>query len=447
MKLKSAVSGLALLAVLAGCEKELILPGERFDLRAPLEASLPTEEQPSPVDTSRDLDNQSVPISLPGMTANAEWTHRGGNVAHIPPHGALSAAPVRLWAANIGAGNSRRQRISAAPIVAGGRVFTLDSTAVLTATTTGGQTAWSVSLTPETDHATDVSGGGLGYGGGRLYAATGYGELVAIDPASGGVVWRQRLGAPVTGAPTVDGGTVYVVGRDSSAWAVDAVNGKVRWQSQGTPGGVGMIGAAGPAISGANVLLPFGSGEVAAADQATGAKVWAAVVGGERLGRGYGAIADITGDPVVAGPVTYAGIAGGRTVALETETGKQIWSSGEGALAPVLAVGGSVFLVNDEAKLVRLDAATGAVIWKVEMPYFVKGKPKKRKAITAHYGPVLAGGRLVVASGDDLIRFFSPTDGSLVATADLPGGAAAQPALAGGVLYVVTGNGQLQAFR
>jgi outer membrane protein assembly factor BamB len=103
--------------------------------------------------------------------------------------------------------------------------------------------------------------------------------------------------------------------------------------------------------------------------------------------------------------------------------------------------------VNDEAMLVRLDAETGAVIWTAPMPYFDTDKPKRQKAITAHYGPVLAGGRIVVASGDDLLRFFDPTNGAALGTVALPGGAAAQPALAGGMLYVVTGNGQLLAYR
>ena len=39
------------------------------------------------------------------------------------------------------------------------------------------------------------------------------------------------------------------------------------------------------------------------------------------------------------------------------------------------------------------------------------------------------------------------TDGTLTATAQIPGGAAAQPALAGGMLLVVGGDGQLHAFR
>ncbi len=55
------------------------------------------------------------------------------------------------------------------------------------------------------------------------------------------------------------------------------------------------------------------------------------------------------------------------------------------------------------------------------MPYFTEDQaPQDRKAIYAHYGPVLAGGRLVVASSDGLLRFFSPTDGSLVGTVGTP---------------------------
>ena len=71
----------------------------------------------------------------------------------------------------------------------------------------------------------------------------------------------------------------------------------------------------------------------------------------------------------------------------------------------------------------------------------------KHKAITAHYGPVLAGGRLAVVSSDGQLRLFSPVDGSLIGGAEIPGGAASAPALAGGMLLVMGGNGQIHAFR
>jgi outer membrane protein assembly factor BamB len=96
---------------------------------------------------------------------------------------------------------------------------------------------------------------------------------------------------------------------------------------------------------------------------------------------------------------------------------------------------------------VRLDASTGEVIWAVPMPYFTDDKINRRKGIYAHYGPILAGGRVMVVSSDGLLRAFDPTDGSLTHTAEIPGGASTQPAAAGGVLFVVGGDGQLHAFR
>jgi outer membrane protein assembly factor BamB len=441
------ISGLAMATALAGCERELILPGERFPVRADLEASIPVEGQPAPVAPPIRPENQSAPISLPAAVANAEWGQRGGAANHAQPHGALSAAPVRVWSANVGAGNSRKNRVSAAPVVADGRVYTMDAAAVVQATGTNGVALWRADLTAEFDRGGGVSGGGLAAGGGRVYAATAYGELVALDAASGGVVWRQRLDSPVTGAPTLAGGTVFVSGRDGSGWAIAADTGRVRWTVPGAAGTTGMIGAAGPSVGENLVLFPFANGSITAALKVSGVQVWQAPVTGQRVGRAYAGVTDITGDAVVIGDRTFVGTASGRTAAVDTSSGERIWTAVEGALNPPLVVGGSVFVVNDENRLVRLDAATGAAIWAVDMPYFTKEKPRRRIAIVPHFGPVLAGGRLAIVSGDGQLRLFNPVDGALVGGAEIPGGASAPPALAGGVLYVVSANGQLHAFR
>lgn len=444
---KLGIAGLALWAALAGCERDVVLEGERFPVRADLAASVPVEGQPLPTAPPDQPENLSVPISLPAALSNSEWTHRGGNARHSSVHGTLSSSPQRVWTVNIGSGNSRRNRISASPVIEGGRVFAMDSGAALVATTVGGAMLWQADLTPEFDRGGEVSGGGLAASGNRIYATTGFGELVAVEGATGAIIWRQRFEAPVIGSPAVEGDAVYAVSRDGAAMAVSAATGRILWQVPGTRTSNGMIGAAAPAISGTTVLFPFASGQITAVDRQGGALIWSGAVAGQRVGRAYAAVGDITGDPVVADGVVYAGTAAGRTVAIAADTGLRLWTTNEGALNPPLVVGGSVFIVNDEARLVRLDAASGEVIWSVEMPYFANDKAKKRKSIFAHYGPVLAGGRLVVASSDGMLRLFDPTDGSAQGQVAIPGGAASAPALAGGMLFVVSGNGQLHAFR
>lgn len=444
-----AVALLALVAA-AGCaEKEVILTGERFDTRADLSDSVPVEGETAPVDATNAVANRSVPVALPAVQSGADWPQRAGNARHVPPHGALSAAPQRVWSVPIGAGNSRRTRIAAQPVVAGGRVFAMDSVATVTALSPAGGVLWQANLQPDFDGSA-LSGGGLAYGDGRLFAATGFGEVIAMDPATGAVQWRQRLPSPAAGAPTVDGGRVFVMARDSTGWAIDAASGRVDWQFGATPSTGGMSAAAAPAIAGARVLLPAGSGEVTAVEAATGAPVWQAIVAGERRGRSISRVTDITGDPVVLGSTTVIGNQSGRTVAVSTETGQRLWTARTGAYGPVLPAGNALFLINDEAQLVRLDAATGETLWQVDMPLYLENRPRRenrRTGITAHYGPVLAGGRLAVVSSDGLLRLFNPADGTMVGGAEIPGGAAAPPALAGGALYVPGANGQLHAFR
>lgn len=441
------LAGAGVLALVVACaKKEVVLEGERFPVDVPLEASLPVEGQPAPTAPPA-AENQSLPISL-AAASSGDWTHRAGNARHLVAHSSLSAAPELAWSVSIGQGSKRKNRIAAAPVVASGRIFTMDAGTTVSATSTAGESLWSVDLTADFDKGGGQSGGGLATDGETLFAATGYGELVAIDAATGNTIWRQRLDAPVSGAPAVDAGVVYVSGRDGSAWAVDAKDGKVVWQLAGTPGPTGFIGTAAPTVGDRAVIFPSSAGFLTAVLKiGGGTKIWQVSVAGRRLGRAYAMTYDVTGDAVIDGKVIYAGTGAGRTSAMSASSGEKIWSAEEGAMGPVALAGGSLFLVNDEAKLVRLDAENGAVIWSVEMPYYTTDKVKKRKGIYAHYGPVIAGGRVMVVSSDGLLRAFDPTDGSLTHTAKIPGGAAAQPAVAGGVLYVVGGNGQLHAFR
>lgn len=441
-----AALGLGLAGLsLAACAPDLILPGTRFPVRAPLEASVPTEDQPDPQPPEAPQ-NQSQPISLPAPVANGDYAQRGGNAAHSGVSAALSAQPVVAWAVPVGHGNTRQNRVSAAPVVADGRVFTMDALARVDAVSTAGALLWSADLTAAFDRDGDVSGGGLAAAGAQLFATTGYGELVAMDAASGAVQWRQRLDVPAAGAPTVSGDRVYVLGRDGTSWAISARDGKVLWQVPGLDSLGGILGGAAPATDGHTVVLPLPSGSLIAVTS-DGDAVWTAPLTGERLGRGYTLLGDITGDPVISGGYVYAGTAAGRTAAIALAGGERLWTAEEGALNPPLVVGGSVFVISDENRLVRLDGATGQVIWAADLPYYTQTKEKKRKAIHASYGPVLAGGRIVTVSSDGVLRAFNAADGSLAATAEIPGGAATPPALAGGMLFVVSAKGQLLAFR
>lgn len=426
---------LAAATALGACgERDIILPGERFDIRG---GEIGAEA----------LVNEARPISLPAAQPNADWTHRNGGPTHAIAHPALGAALAPLFSADIGTGDSRRLRITADPVVSGGRIFTLDAQSQVVATSTSGETLWARSAIPPTDNPRDASGGGLAVAGNVVLATTGFGEVVAMDAATGGEIWRQDVDAPGTSAPTVVGDLAYVVARDGRAWAIELGSGRIRWTIASTAPVSNFSGGAGAAVTGDIAIFPFPTGEVLAAFPEGGLRRWSTVVTGQRPGQAASTISDIAGDPVIDGDRVYVGNVSGRVVALQVANGDRIWTATEGAVGPVWPAGGSIFMVNDLGELVRLDASDGSPVWRVKLPGFVESRERRQKTRFAHYGPIIAGGRLIVASTDGLIRQFDPASGALVGTIDIPGGAASNPIVAQGTLYVVSKRGNLLAFR
>lgn len=438
------LGGLLAVVLLSGCfDREVILQGQRQDVRALRSDKFVPISGPE----VRQGANQNVPLQIAAASVNGTWTHRSGSASHYAGHPALGSNLQLLWTADIGEGNSRKNQLTADPVVSGNRVFTLDSQSQVSAFSTNGARVWTRDLTPPHEKSTDASGGGIAVSGARVFVTTGFGKLVALDMVSGGTIWQQDFDSAVASAPTVVGDLVYVVSRDGRAWALSTNSGRVQWQIQGTPSVSGTTGGAAPAVNDRLVIFPFSSGQLKAASRSRGAEVWTTLVSGGRLGRAYTEITDISGDPVIVGDTVYAANYTGRTKAVSLATGEDRWTANEGSVSPIWVAGGSVFLMSDQNELVRLDAQTGRRIWGTKLPLFVKSKIKKRNKIFAHYGPVLAGGRLVLASSDGVIRSFNPDDGRLISTTSLPGGAASNPAVAGRTLYVVNAKGQLLAFR
>ena len=108
-------------------------------------------------------------------------------------------------------------------------------------------------------------------------------------------------------------------------------------------------------------------------------------------------------------------------------------------------VDNSVFIVTDIAQLKRLDINSGELIWSVDLPKYPN--KKKRNKSYAHYGPLLAGGKLWVASSDGFLRAFDPVSGNIFNKIKLPHGAASHASVVNGVYYILNQQGQLLAFK
>ena len=430
---RTTLVGIVALALL-GCSREERLEGTRVDLRAPWGGGAVTE-------------NRSAPVALGAQAVNSAWTQRQGTSGARPQHPALSDTPQLVWSTPIGAGDSRRARLTTDPVAADGRIFTLDAAARVQATSTDGAVLWSADITPARGQRASASGGALAVGGGRVFVASAFAVLVALDASTGREIWRADFTSPLTGSPAVQGDAVYVSEIDNTMWSLDAATGRIQWSLPGTATLSTVARGSAPAIAGDLVVFPSQAGELVAVRRSNGGQIWNSAASGRRTGAALSSISALTGDPVISGNRLYAANQSGRIVALNTATGEAIWSAQEAAYGPVWPVGDAVFLVSDENRLLRLNAADGALVWAQELPLYTTERVRRRLAVYPQHGPILAGGRLWVASGDGVLRGFDPASGARTTEIAIPGGAASGPIVVGRTLYILGREGVLHAYR
>lgn len=437
MKIRTILAAIFGMGLLAACSQgDARLEGERLTPRGDAVVERATQLLPE----------NPPALNLVKSRANTAWPQRNGSPQHVIPHPSLPAQISTLWLADIGAGNGRRHRITAEPIIGGNRVYTMDSRALLRAHDLNGQFLWERDLTPGEFDNGDASGGAISYHDGGVFAVTGFGQIHALDAETGRTIWEQDLGS-FAGAPTIYKGLVYLSARDGSAWALERDTGLIAWQLAGVRNGATGIGGPAPAVNNKYVFFPFGSGEILATFRRGGFRNWSTVLSGQRAGFAAGEITDISGDPIVEGGTIYAANRSGRIGAFSVETGARIWTAKEGAQGTLWSAGNSLFFVNDQNVLMRLSKATGDIIWRQPLPHFVERRFGRSKEIHRNFGPVLAGGRLYVSGSDAKLRIFDPVSGVAQGAIDLPSGAAANPVVAQQMLFIPLGDGRLIALR
>lgn len=418
---------------LAGCgifDDEERLEGERIQIRP--DASVTAETAP-------------VVQPLPAAERNAEWTQTNGAANHNLGHLAGPASLNRAWTADAGEG-ADEAAMTSRPIVVGGTIYTLDATATVSAfDASTGARRWQVNLTPEGEKGRQGFGGGLAADGGRIYATTGFGEILALDPSSGEILWRKFFGAPFRAAPAAARGTVVAVSRDNRAFGLEGESGRTLWRFEAAAAATGLLGGSSPAIAGGAAILPFASGELVAVAANTGRRLWTTVLTGGRRGLARSAITDISGDPVVVGPYVVAANQAGRMIAIDGRSGQRVWTRGIGSASPLWPAGESLFVVSDDAVLMRLSLRDGSTLWATQLPAF--RDPDDRKGAIAYSAPVLAGGRVLITDGRGNLIAFDGQTGEEVARTSVGAGSITGPIVAGGTVYVLSKDATLYAFR
>jgi outer membrane protein assembly factor BamB len=141
--------------------------------------------------------------------------------------------------------------------------------------------------------------------GGRAFLTTDGGRAVALDLATGGVLWEFETGLPSTTSPAVAAGLVIISSRPGHVFALDWDTGEPRWQIDLE----------------SNIVAP----------------------------------------PIIAGGRAYVGSADNILYALDVTTGRRLWrfNSGSWIVSQVAYNDGSLVVTTTDSVVHVLDAETG----------------------------------------------------------------------------------------
>ncbi len=393
-----------------------------------------------------DPDTAALPFAIPEAIANDDWAQSGGNPSKSMGHVALGNALGLAWQVSIGAGSDKKGRLISAPVVAGGRVYTIDTNGVARAfDTRNGGAVWSTSFGKDSGNKDSNYGGGLAVEGDRVYAVNGLGNVAALDAATGAQLWTVKPGGPLRGAPTVADGAVYVISQDNQIYSLKAADGAANWSSAAALEIAGVFGSASPAVARGTVIAGFSSGELNAYRYENGRVVWQDALSRTSISTSVAALSDIDASPVIDGNQVFAVGKGGRMVALEINSGQRIWEQNVAGITTPWVAGDWVFVVTDEAKVVAMSRTTGKVRWINELPRWEN--PKGKKGLIYYSGPILAGSRLIVAGSNGTLININPTNGSFQSQTKAGASISVPPVVAGNTLYILTDGGRLVAYR
>jgi outer membrane protein assembly factor BamB len=387
---------------------------------------------------------KGVDFALPPARPVADWPVPGGTLAQSVDHAAAAPAFEIAWRRNVGQGRSRSHHVTANPVVAGGRIYTMDGEALVSArdARTGAE-IWRVNLEPRSGRDREAYGGGVAFADGVLYVSSGFRFVTALDAGTGAAKWRTALPSPVHGAPNVVDGRVFVVDVEDQLFTLDAATGNQVWNYQALQEPARVISASSPAIDGEVVVAPFASGEVIAFRTVNGNPLWQDTLSFTSRNNALSEIRDIAGRPVIYRGDVFAGSHSGMFGAISLRDGQRRWDLPIATITTPLPAGDVVYVTDQAGQVICIARESGQVFWTVDL----NAGAEKRKDRAVWSGPLLASNRLILVSSRGEAVALNPKNGQRMKTLKLGSPAFLSPIAAGDLVYVLTEDADLVAIR
>ncbi|WP_455233974.1 outer membrane protein assembly factor BamB [Thiogranum longum] len=335
-----------------------------------------------------------------------------------------------VWSRDTGDGTDE-QLVRLVPTVVGDRVYVADRNGSVRAyQLENGKELWRA----KTRVAVSA---GPGVGDGVVLVGSSEAELVALDADTGEERWRTLVSSEVLSVPQVYSGVVIVQSVDGNIAGLDLDSGDRLWLHDGSVPVLTLRGTSTPLVGEGFVLAGFASGKMIALEVETGREVWDNVIAVPQGRSELQRIVDIDADPLVSEGVLYVTSYQGRLAAIGLENGRLLWDRDMSSYAGLAVDRQQIFVSDADSEVWALDRSSGASLW--------KQNAFRRRSLTA---PAVVDEYVAAGDFEGYLHLISRFDGSLAGRQRVDSkGIQAKPIVLGDRILVLGSGGKLVLYQ
>lgn len=293
-----------------------------------------------------------------------------------------------------------------------------------------GRRKWSISVK-------DRFSGGVEAANGLVFVGTTRGEVIALDAASGKQRWRTPISSEVLSAPVLSESILVVRSGDGRIVGLDGADGTRKWEYLPVnPPALMIRNPFKVRVVDGVVYAGLAGGRMVALRVSNGALVWEAAVSQPKGETELERVTDVLSTPIVEGGQACAVSFQGRIACFDAARGSLAWARNASSPGGLAASSTGFFYVDESSHLHAVDRSTGASLWKVDQ--------FSHRSLGA---PAVVGRYLVVGDFEGYLHFVTQDDGRIVGRVSTDGGPlpTAPVAVGDDGLAVQTAEGHLYA--
>lgn len=243
---------------------------------------------------------------------------------------------------------------------------------------------------------------GVGGDQSLLYLVTRDAQLLALSREDGAEVWSATLPNEALSAPRSNNTMVVAQSIDGKVHAFNAADGEKLWQYDSAVPPLSLRAAASPLVGADLVLASLANGRLMALSNETGQPVWQYQVG-EPAGRTeLERLVDVAGEPLILESAAMVVGYQGKLALVDIESGREIWSRAASSLHSPMIGGGNIFLAASNGDIIGLRGQDRREIWRQDQLAW--------RQLTQ---PIVLDDYLLVGDFEGYIHLLSVEDGSL----------------------------------